>query len=533
MNDTMFSTVINIEKIKKKLTENKIELFIILLALFIFSVNILEFPIHVEFALQGYIGQEIIRGRPIFSTAVFAYPPMVYFINAFWMKLFFFLPNYLAMRMGGVILGSITALLFYKVLKNFTKNDLIPIFSVLIFLSFTILIEYFLNTSVKTVLIFFIFLIFLSLFKKKYLFSGISTSLCFMTWQVGGLFLFGPISYYFLNKEKIKNYVKFFIGFAIPLMLIVLYFLSYNLLDKFIDYVFLFALKFKEEINWMRNTVFFYISGWVAFCNTELLFLLFGLITGLIFLFKLIFKIFKNKTISKNAKNKELFSFVLPFFLLFLYTFIDFQAGEDVVPLIPMISLGSAFILSRIRKKIQVVIVLLFIILYGYFPLFQPIYPPNPLLIDAKSANSLEDLIGITKKYTYTEIIYYSFFHRLGSEMTLQDQLKIAKYVDENMNETDTIFSLNGADIIFLTGKENIVKYFILSSNVFRIYAREEGIVEELKNNITKSFPKFIIAWNVGTAEKGIKFLGIEEFILKNYEKINLHPKYIIWRRIK
>jgi len=522
----MFLKVTNVKKIKKKLIKNKIELFIILLSFFIFSVNILDFPFHPEFGLQGYIGQELIRGYPVFSTLVWTYPPVVYFINAFWMKLFFFLPNYLAMRLGGLIIGIFTVLLFYKVLTKVTTDKLTPIFSALILLSFTFFIEYSFSISVKTVLVFFVVLMFLSLFKKHYLFSGILISLSFMSWQGGLVFIFAPLSYYLLNKEKSENYVKFFTGFIIPLLLIVLYFFSSNLLDKFINYVFTFAWSFKEESNW-SNSIFAYMKGWIAFSTTELVFLLFCPISSFLFLFKII----KDKRI--HIDNKELFSFILPYFLLFLYTFIDFQPGEDVIPLMPAISLSSAFLFSKMRKKIPTIIVLSFLIVYGFFPMFQPIYPPNPLLTDAKRVNNLNDLLVIMGNYTYPEIMYYSLFHRLGRDMNLQQQLDIAEYINDNMNDTDTIFSLGASELLFLIGKRNINKYTQLSGSPLRVYVREEGIREELKNNITESSPKFIVSWvRLDNNEPALKFLGIKDFVETNYEMLDVHPKYVIWKKV-
>jgi len=522
--------VVYIGKIEKKLIKNKIEVFIILLSLFIFSVNILDFPIHVEFGIQGYIAQELLRGSPIYSTSVFCYPPIVYLLNALWMKLFFFLPNYLAIRIGGAILGSITVLLAYKVFDKITKNKLISFFSVIIILSFTILIEFFLNTSVKTALVFFMLLMYLVLFKGHYLISGVLTSLCFLSWQIGGVFFLGPISYYILNKEKKKNYIKFFVGLAIPLIFVGLYFLFNKLLDTFIIYTFSYAMLFKKEIDWMSNAAFMYIRAWTAFNTTEVFFLLLGLIGSLFILFRLIRDNDKKEILSKN---KELFSFVFPCLLLFLYLFIDFQAGEDMIPLIPAISLSGAFVLSKISKKIPAAIVLFLIMIYGFGPMFQPIFPPNPLLIEAKSANNINDLLDIMSNYTFPEIVYYSLFRRLGHERTLDDQLKIAEYIKNNTNENDPIFSLDAAELLFLTGRRNIVKHPQLSSGVYRIYAREEGIVEEMKNKITEGFPKFIVSWNVNTVERGIKFLNIEEFISNKYEKVDLHPKYIIWKRLE
>lgn len=527
----------------KELTKNKIGLLLMLLSLIIFSINILDFSWYPDFGVEAYIGQELARGYPVFSTAVFAKPPMGYFVDALWIKLFFFLPNYLAIRLGGMLLGSITVLLFYKVLTKCIKNSLIPIVSSLILLCFTYFIRNSLHCGFKPIMMFFTFSMFLFLFKKRYLFSGFLASLCFMTWQPGGVFLFGPISYYFLNKKKKKNYVKFFVGFAIPLILIILYFHFNGLLEKFINYVFIYMLGSKKEIRYLQFEMI-QIRNTLGFWNTELLFILFSLITTCLFLFRLIRKI-KNKGVPKHIKNKKLFSFLFPHFLLFLYLAMDYQGGSDLIPLLPIISLFSAIFIKKINlifakfiakldisletaKKISLVIILALVCTYGFLPMFQPVYPENPLITEGKGVKSVQEMFGVaTSNRTLSEVIYLLFFRRRGREMTLEDQLKIADYVKDGK-----IFSFGAPEILVLSEKRNINDRIFLTSVFLRYYAERDGIVEELGVNVTKEAPEFIVSWKTANNKAVIDLLDIEEFLENNYKKVDLHPKYIIWRRL-
>jgi hypothetical protein len=352
-----------------KLGQIRIDAKIVLLFLLsclIFSVNIPNLYMHPEFGEQNYIAQEILGGHPVFSTSVFPYPPMVFFVNALWLKIFFFLPGYLAIRLGGLILGVSTVLLLFRIIKKYTKNERLSLYSALIMLSFVVFVEYFLNMSAKTLLIFLSMSIFAFLFREKHFLAGLMTTLCFMTWQPGLIFVFGALSYYFLTRKGVKTYARYFSGFGLTLSVFLLYFVLSGTLTQFIDYNFLFVFTWKEKYFWAKNSFLASIKPLLGDCNTSVLFLIIPAFS--IFFIDL----------HKINKHKEIFSFILPYFLLFLYVLsMDFQGGEDLLPLIPMVALANAVVLNKVNKFISIAIVLLFIV-----PLFQPVYPPNPFMLD-------------------------------------------------------------------------------------------------------------------------------------------------------
>jgi hypothetical protein len=374
------------------------------------------------------------------------------------------------------------------------------------------------DISVKTIIILFSLLMFKSLFEKKYFLSGVFASLCILTWQVGGLFIFIPFVYYIWCKCKKDVYIKHLVGFAIPIIIVVAYFYFNGVLSKLINYPFLYNIVYKQKAYMLKNTLFSYFRGWIAFSNTEIFFLIIGGLGVPLYIF------YKREYI-----NKELIVFLLPFFLLFLFTFIDFQAGEDIIPLVPIIAVSGAFTLSRL--KIPHIIVLIVTIIYGFFPYFQPVYPPNKLLMDIRyNAENTSSMLNVISNYTYPEIVYYSFFHRKGWEMNLEHQLELAEYIKDNTEYNDEIFSLGAAELNFLSQRRNINERLFLSAGVFRYYAERDNVVDRLKYSVREKTPKFIVAWNISTTPKAIKFLDIEGFLENNYEIVNLHQKYLIWK---
>jgi len=510
--------------------EKKIELFIFLLTLLIFSINILDFPFQGEI-YYAYIGQELLRGNPVFSTTIAVKPPVAYFFDAFLMKVFFFLPNYLAIRVGMLVLSSISMVLFYKVLKEITKDGIIPIFSILITLSFVYFVQDSLNSGLKPIILFFIFLEFLALFKKNYFISGFFASMCFMTWQPSGLLLLGPIVYSFLNKENIKKYIDILIGFGISTSLIILYFFFNGLLTKFIDYVFILPLSFNigrfELLNWLKFT------GLVGYYNTELIFIMFSLFGFVLMLIELI-KTFNSKgLLAYTQRNKKAISFLTPFFFLFLYSIFDFQGSDDVIILLPMISLFSALFLRKISEKITISLAIGFIVLYGFSPYLQAVYPENPLITQSKETSSISELIDVAREYKTSELIYFTFFHRKGEEMTLGQQIQMSEYIKGKTSDDEKIFSMGAPELLFLSNRRNINNYFYLTTRVYTEYIKKEGIVGDLKKNLTEENPKFIVSRNVWMVQRVINLLDIENYIKYKYVNVSNHPEYIIWERLE
>lgn len=518
----------NRKRLLNFISQYRVELFIFLMTLFIFSINILDFPFQGEI-YYAYIGQELLRGFSIFSTTIAVKPPMIYFFDALLMKLFFFLPNYLAIRVGMLFLSSITMILFYKVLKKITNDNLIPIFSVLIALSFVYFVQDSLNGGIKPLILFFVFLQFLALFKKNYLISGFFASLCFLTWQPSGLLLFGPFVYSFLNKEGVRRYLEIISGFIIPIALIVVYFFSNGLLNKFIEYVFVLPLSFNtgnfEWFNWLK------FSGLVGYYNTELFFILFSIFGVILVFFDIFGKLERKKVLKIIEKRKNTISFLFPFFLLFLYSIFDFQGSDDVIILLPAISLFAGTFLRRVSKKLTVTLVVWLIILYGFSPYLQLVYPENPLITSSKETSNMTELMSVANEYTVAELIYYGLLHRKGEEMTLRQQLEMAEYIKSNTEVDDKIFSMGSPELLFLSNRRNINDYFYLTTRVYSEHAKKGDVLSELRKNLTEENPKFIVSRNVWMVQRVINLLDIENYLKWNYLDINIHPEYIIWER--
>lgn len=494
------------------------------------SYGITEFPVLKDMGFFSYLGQEILRGYPVYSTAFELKPPLIPFFFAFSMSVFNFLPQYLSIRLFMLIVITIMILLFYEVLLKIFNDKLISVLSALILISFSFFVEMFLLGDSKGVAIFFGLLTFFLIYKRYYLLSGISASLCFLFYQITFLFLLSPLFFIFLERRKhcieIKKYGKIFLGFFVPLILLVFYFFFYGSVRDLIDYSIIYPLKYEAEINWNLWTVL-NVLGY--YCS-EFFFLLIGSICFLYFSFKCTYKMIKNHSLGIIYKNKYLTVFILPFLLYMLFIPKFFEGGTHLIVLLPFISVLTAFILIKIRdyltkiipNKILTILLIAIVCVYGFLPALQPVYPENPILRERNnfsSSNSPFELISqIQKKYGVLNSLLLFLFHRPGEEITIKHQLELAGIIKNNTNENEKILSLSSPEILFLSQRRNMNKYPLFNTHEFQEIAEKKGELDGIKGEIIKYKPKFILTDKGNFLEK----FGLNEFVNKNYKEMDL-----------
>lgn len=518
------------KNLSKFVMNHKIETAIVLLTVAVFGISLLEFPFQGEI-YYAYIAQEILRGYPVFSTTTGVKPPMIYFLDAALMGSLSFIPNYLAIRIGMMGLGIATMILFYKVLQEVTKDNTLSLISVLLCLSFTYFIQDFLNSGLKPFILAMTFIQLLLLFRKKYFLSSIFAGISFMTWQPSGVMIFAPLVYAFLKKEKFVEYLKIIAGFSIPVILVLIYFAANGLLDRFIYYTIELPMSFNAERFELFNWLKFY--GIVGYYNTELLFLAASFVGAVTYAIDFVRRMDRKDIMGYLEKHAKLLAYLAPFVLMLMYSVFDFQGSDDVIILLPAIVLFAGYSIKKLSSKIPMIIVMALVLAYGFLPYLQPVYPENQLMTDAKDAKGFGELLNLTSEYSIPDLVYYSMFHRKGEEMTLGQQLEMANYIRTNTEYDEKIFSMGAPELLFLSGKENINEYFYLTTRIYTEDATRKGIIEDMRNEIIESDPKYIVSRNVWMVDRVIGLLSIEDYLEDNYEQISMHPEYLIWERLK
>lgn len=489
--------------------------------LIVSSYGINQFPILKDLGFFSYIGQEVLRGQPLYST-IFIKPPVVALFFAASMSIFSFLPMYLSIRVVMLFVLASLSVMFYRISLKMFNNKLYAVLSVIILISFTFFVELSLLGDSKTMALFFSFLSLTMLFGEHYITSGGFASIAFLFWQPFGVFLSAPLIFPFLQNDsnilKIRKLLRTCIGFLVPILVLMMFFSSQDL----INYSILYPLKY-ESSNVSKLSMWTVLNV-LGYYSSEFFFLVLGLIGILYF---------------SCTKNKYIISFALPFLLLLLALTMDFDDGSDLTVILPVFAVSASLALSKIHSyvtkttsvRMSSIFLILIVSTYGFLPAFQPVYPENPIIRDRhkfiRKVSPLELISNIQKEYGVRSVFLF-LFRRKGEQMTIQHQLELAKMIQDNTEPNEKILSLNAPEILFLSNRRNLNQYPLFEGAGFYEMAKDRGELKGIKDDILSYKPKFIIYTNKNFLEK----LGIDEFVENNYEEMNF-MEYNIYKVIE
>jgi hypothetical protein len=538
-----------------KLDDKKIMLF---LGIFIISVFILDgfmdFPILTDMGIINYIAQSIVDGHTIYSAAPEIKGPLTMILDSVFIIAFSFVPNWLAIRIGMLGISLVSILFFYKFSSKFFSSKLLGIYSVLILLSFDMFIEFSSIGEPKIVAMFLtIFVLYFSI-NKKYFYSGLFSGLCFLAWQPSVLIFLSPIVSIFLNEKSDINkfdfnklFKKLFnagIGLSIPILSIILYFVVFSTFDDFLYYMIQFPIEYKSLAIERVDVSNFYTL--FAYFGTEILFFGLAFLGLLHYGWKSIVSVVKSGfrySFRYIEDNKKYVIFFSPYLLLLMYTLFDLVNGDDLFIIFPAIIFLSVISLRGIinyvsrRFKFSLnkmkIIVLLFILFYGFFTVFQPLYPQNPIMdyeANFVEGSNLGLLDTIIQKYGFVESVFMYMTIRMGEEGTIEHQLNVSNYIQENTDEGEKILSLSAPEILFLSGRENINKYIVIESTFLLNYFNQTGRLGEFSDEVKITKPKFIVLEESSYYRNPniIEILELEEFLSDNYIELEF-VKYTLY----
>ncbi|MEM5804299.1 MAG: hypothetical protein QXU82_00385, partial [Candidatus Aenigmatarchaeota archaeon] len=419
--------------IKKTMYGNRIECVLFLLTIIIFTAfGAFQFPILRDHGIYSYISQELTRGNPVYSTAPDIKGPFLYMVDAFWMMIFWFMPNWVAIRIGMLIMSGLTMVFFYKTLFRMFGNKTMPLFSTIILMSFAFFAEYFVLGDPKGIALFLLMAGLYSLFSGKHLLSGISFGLMPMTWQPTGIFLLAPLIYFYLDGFDRKKTFYLFAGIALSVSFVGAHFIFTNTLPNMIEFAVLLPLEYKSGV-YFKDTLIA-IFNIIACYNTEIIFLAIGSL-GTIYYVAKGARLLVMKRMEYAKSNKMLFAMILPYIFFSTYILADMQIADDIILQLAPISMvcGHIFYKAFIRlsfkmEKINImflknsnaalIMITLMISAYSFYPALQPVYPENYIVTYAKNIEGKVAPIQIPlmtiEKYGIVDCIYRQCLEEFG-----------------------------------------------------------------------------------------------------------------------
>lgn len=451
------------------------------------------------------IGQAVRHGLVLYRDIFDNKPPLIYIITALANGVQFWFRFYLLIS----VLSSI--FLFFKLSEKITNNqNYISKMAAIIFAILTTIPL--LEGNIANAEIFILFpvllgfvLIFSLLGKKdgeiKNIFLvGVILGTSFLL-KATAVFDFAALLFFlifFQTKTKFFNFGKreiiLIIGYFLPFVLTVIYFLSQGALRDYIGACFLKTVGYLKswETGTQANPLLSLLSG------------------------KMIIKIFLVLSLSiflwwkkKRLDSPIIFTLIWFAFSLFSATLSGRPYPHYLIQTIPPLSLIISLIFSKNYRKfiyIFIVPILLFVLAVAYyrFWFYRTI---------AYYQNFLEFSVGLKSKNEY-----FSYF---GTKTPIIYSL--ANFITLNSRPEDKIFIWADEPCLYslsrrLPASSFTVAYHIIEQNAYQAVAEQ----------ISKEEPPLIIV-----DQKGRPFLGLEEILIKNYSQVLAVDNFLVFQRRK
>lgn len=298
-----------------------------------------------------YAGQQMAKGIPPHVSICDQKMPL----SSMFMGLGVFLSeifhkdDVLTVRLLFFIMSCLTCASVYLLGKTTFNSELVGFFAALTFLAFN---KYAQDAAsgpqAKTPTVLFEILSLLLTSQRKWFWAGICGSLSFLTWQPMAMFPFTTFIFALMQPKdyRLVPALKVAAGTLLPVLAMILYFLSHHALFYLINDTFLFCIYFLDRGPLTFLDHFFQPLYVLEYHYSKtIIFIFVGLLTIAFLSVKKIyyFLLEKKRTLDKDPFSPILISFLLPF----VWSFIDFQGSPDFYLFLPYVSMGFGYFLRE------------------------------------------------------------------------------------------------------------------------------------------------------------------------------------------
>jgi hypothetical protein len=491
---------------------------ITVLFVLIARIHLLSFPFERDEGEYAYMGKLILDGHPPYTLAYNMKFPGTYYMYALIMMIFG--KSIIGVHIGLVIITIASMFLVFFISGKFVSKigAIISTASFgIIGTSWTLLAQ---AAHATHFVIFFALLgvlVILRLYESeknkllKYFISGVFFSLAFICKQSGLFFVFFGITIIIANEFNIrplsglmKHLLIFLSGFAVPIIIMVLYFYFFADFGKFWFWTMEYISKYSNQVPFSEAPNMFksglrgitanyssvgYIALWVvSLLGIPLIFISKGSEKNKIFIFS--FLLFSFLTIVPGFYfRKHYFITLLPAVALLIAVFFDF--------------LNDFFTDKFKMPNFNYISFLLFLILIGIG-------------------------IKVNADYLFKQNPEISCKQVYGTNPFVES-IEIARFLKQNTTKDDKIAVLGSEPQICFYANRYSATGYIYTYNLVELHSYALTMQQEMAKEIEISKPKYFLTINVGpswltrpNSEKFI-FTWMNEYVKKNYRMVGLY----------
>ena len=323
---------------------------VVVFSAIVFSLYGLDLPLNRDNAIYLYSAQKLLDGVPPYISIFDIKTPLTSFVTAGLL-----LPSHSifdeplhGVRLGNMAIVTATALLTYRLAAKVFGGKGTALFAPLAMLGFQgYIVMAAMGARPKVLLIFFMLLVLIFLWDRRWFAAGLASALCAFTWQVSGVVLVAALVFAFIAGERYRPRapIRLLGGFFSVTAALSAYFVYMGAFQEFLDGSLLAHLYVErtEAQNELRNIVHSIETGF-PFASSLI-------VLGLLcFVPYLACKVWK-EWVKQRSAGPEL-AYLLMLVMFSAWSLFDFQSYPDFFVFLPFAALGIQLMLQSLGSVI-------------------------------------------------------------------------------------------------------------------------------------------------------------------------------------
>jgi hypothetical protein len=423
-----------------------------------------------------YFAQVIARGGVPYRDVVNIKSPLSAYIGAAAMILAnpFGIDDVIAIRVAFILLAALTLALTFLAAFEYFKSLAFALLAASIMLSFDAFARF--NSGgiqPKTPMVLFGLVSLIAVIKDRPVAAGVFGMLSALSWQPGLLFVgvaFLGFSRYLTGWRDLKA-VRLMIGAAIPLLILLVYFLVAGALEAFYHWNIVFnATIYGPRESRSVGDFFVHLEQLLrgSYHNSRPYFYLSG--AGLVIALARELQRRSGEGVRSLLEGAPRHAIIIAPLVYFGFCMIDIQSGPDLIPLLPFVAVFAALALVFAIERAT-----------GLYLRARPQAD--------RSAVKNRGIVVVVVFVLFATMRVSLFFER--EFPTLREQRPAAAEIASHLEPGDKIFVYGRSEILVLLGATNASKYFLLDRGKDEYLDRVEpggfnGWLERLKTERPK-----------------------------------------------
>ncbi len=299
-----------------------------------------------------YMGQVVFRGDALYSSTTFGYTPYGPMLSAFTMHIgqLFGFKTYLAPRYFSLIVAALNSCLLYLIARNISRSSRMGIFAGLTLSGFGYLAILSISSlEPKLMVVTCMLLAMHALQQHRWLVAGAASAAAAMFWQPALIITpaIATMLILFDSAALLKRLARFCAGYFLGLLPAIIYLTSTQDWSNF--YFQAIVRKALTDLPNAADAPISWLGDALTIYYTEVFVFVFAL-AGFIYC------IIRLLILSKASRNELLINggygaVILLTLLWSLFNSIEFDGGQDLVPILPLLAFWFAYLLDELLRR--------------------------------------------------------------------------------------------------------------------------------------------------------------------------------------